>query len=78
MAFIGLLDRSVNETVMFPEVAERVFPVSNFGGKLGVVYTFTVEGAVVTFPTGLDTLIYKEYVFATKGIRAFPVLFMVN
>jgi hypothetical protein len=68
MAFRVLLDKSVKDTVKFPEVVEMVFPVSIFGGKSGVVYTtiFAEKGAEL--PNGLVAMTYMVYVFAVNPV----------
>jgi hypothetical protein len=65
------------ETVRFPEVVDLVFPESMVGTS-GAVYTGIESRVAMEFPVGLDSRIYREYTFATKGMEAFPVLLMVN
>jgi hypothetical protein len=74
---VEVLEASNIETIKFPEVVDFVFSLSMVGTS-GEVYTLTESRVATAFPVGLETRIYNEYTFPTKGIDAFPVLLITK
>lgn len=67
----------MKETVNWFDDGENVLALSMTGGN-GVVYTETFVESDIAFPTGLDAMTRRLYVFAINEMDAFPVLLTIN